>query len=377
MKTRIKQFMLVATLGVILSVVFVQVAQASFGEPNFDIAQPAEPCETPCTVTVTDKTVAQSENENEFTYEWDENHQNRHMFDQPLSIHTGSPECLNVKCNQAQWTYPSPGYYVIAEAINALREPSYLNESDFVERAITVVNPHELPPIILESPRIVSLPTVIEAASVNPNMYVNCIEGALRGLYSTAKFCNPYLIKRVGPDGSGLYHYLFRLPMAAPGEIELMFSAWGPSSRSEETYTITATGNAYQFGDVHTYYWPVLRNGEGKPVRKQGKPIKHVFELYYYAAMNSRVVVKLQVRQGNRWVTKKHAGASFLIQKEVPWWTRWGLQIFLRTAPRHNLRFIYEIKHGRKLLKRGRFSTKQICTPFAENNEGAEQYLHL
>ena len=356
MFTRLKQFTLVATLGILLSVAFAGTAVAT---PQGNFAVSSTRIVVGESITVTDTSTGTEGYE--VSYEWAKT--GYPNFD----VRAGSPECLNANCSQAQWTYSSSGTYQINEQLTWPGCSSMQGTCTGASNAVVVVDPADAPaPIILDSPTTVSLPTVLDVASPKPHLrFGGCIQPALHG--SEAEFCEPYLIKRVGPDAGGLYHYRFRFPMANPGVVELTFVAWNtnPEHADGQTFTLNVTGNAYRFGDVRSCYWRKALNSEGKPVQFGNRPVESVYDLYFYSVMDSRVVAKLQVRQNGRWVTRKTREGLFSThlaagQRVYSPWNRKHMRIHF-DPPGNDRRITYEIKHGRKLLKRGNLS-KQACT---------------
>ena len=348
-----KRFTLIALLGVLLSVAFAGTAQAS-PEVSFTVNPNRVVVGQP--ITVVDTT--SNPEELELTHEWA-----KAGFPN-YDVRAGSPECLNANCSQARWTYSSPGTYEIDELVSW---PGAPDGGISAEQKITVVSALDAPaPIVLNGPTTVGLPQVLDVMSPKPHLKTGgCAQPVLKG--TEWEFCEQYLVKRVGPDASGFYHYRFRLPMAYPGTVELTFVAWNesPEHADIQTFTINVTGNAYRFGDVRSCYWPTLLNPEGDPETFGGaRPIRDICELHYYAAMNSRVEVKLQAKEESRWVTKKVKKAEFRVStKTLSPWTRRDLRARLIPANLlgKNQRVIYEIKQGRKLLKRGNLS-KRRCT---------------
>lgn len=342
----------IAVLGVVfLGVAFAGTAQAD-PQVSFTVSPQRAVVGEP--ITVTDTT--SNPEGHELTYEWAKT-----GF--PYDVQAGSPECLNAECSQAQWSYSSPGTYEVTQLVNW---PG--GEGGSYQR-VTVVSAIEAPaPIILNGPTTVSLPTVLDVMSPKQRLINGgCAQPALHG--SEWEFCHQYLIKRVGPDPNGFYHYRLRLPMAYPGTVELTFVAWNqdPKQADVQTFTITVTGNAYRFGDVRSCYWPKLRRLDGGLKQRGIRPIRHVYDLHYYAAINSRVVAKLQARQGKRWVTKKATREQFALNKrDLSPWTRRSIQAHFgpkQRLDRKDWRAIYEIRKGRKLLKRGHLSKRRCTKP--------------
>ena len=236
---------------------------------------------------------------------------------------------------------------------------------------VTVVNPAEAPaPIVLTTPTTVSPPTVLEALSPKPHLVGRCSGRAIPGMGWSR--CEPYLIGRAGPDGSGLYHYRFRLPIAEPGVVEVTFSAWNtpgrfpfeliPEYADTQTFTLNVIGNAYQFGDVRTCRYPHFTEDW-----MGSKSLHNLFELDYYATMNSRVTLRLEVKRGHRWVTVKHARVpiSNLLQGAERSYSPWTIRSVWAQIAQHgslsrHQRITYQIKHGRKVLKHG-FLSKRPC----------------
>ncbi len=355
MFTRIKQGMLVATLGaVLLSVVFVGTAVAT---PAVSFTVSPSRVVVGGTVTVTDTT--SNPDGYTLTYKWAKTGYPNY------DVQAGSPECLNANCSQAQWTYSSSRTYEITELVSW---PGAPDGGISTYQTVTVVDPSDAPaPIILNGPTTVSLPTVLEMLSPKTHLDYQCTQPALAG--SDWESCGGNLIGRTGPDSGGLYHYRFEFPMANPGTVELAVSAWTTDSQHADgqTFTLNVTGNAYTFGSVHSCLYPVRLTANGQVQHAlNGQPIRNVYSLYYYAAMNSHVAVMLQVRRSNRWVTVKHKEATFNIYPQStgasPWTARY---LRVRFGPPNllgrNRRAIYQIKHGRKLLKQGHLSTR-ACT---------------
>ena len=289
----------------------------------------------------------------ELTYEWSSGN---------VIAKADSPECLNANCSQVRFTYSSVGSFIITERV---KWPGSPGSSVFQE--IKVVEASEAPaPIILNGPTTVSLPTVLDVMSPKPNMRSACIQPALRG--SEWEVCQLYLIKRVGPDPSGFYHYRFRFVMANPGTVEVIFGAWNvrEGAANSQIFTMNVTGNAFRFGDVRSCYWPRLKNDEGKIIGS-GWRTTNVYELRYYAAMDSRVVVKLQLREDHRWVTVERQSATWdgiAGFRLSPWTMRYiraafGPKYYRSTKPH---RALYQIRHGKRVLKQGQLTKKRRCT---------------
>ena len=323
-----KRFMI--TLGGVLLLSFAVpvVAQAS-PQVSFTVSPAHVVVGEP--VTVTDTT--SNPDGYELAYEWAKTGFPNY------DVRAGSPECLNAMCSQARWTYSSPGMYEITELVSWPGAPDGGISS---YQRVTVVDPADAPaPIYLTTPTTVSLPTVLEAVSPKPHLQNERLDrglvfGGCKSALSESAWgvCEPYLIGRTGPDASGLYHYRFRLVMANPGVVELTFSAWNapgrfpfeliPEYADTQTFTLNVIGNAYQFGDVRSCRYPNLMESW------MTEPLHNLFELDYYAAMNSRVTLGLEVRRGRRWVTVKHAVFSFWVKSprgiSSPWVIRsaWG-----------------------------------------------------
>lgn len=303
------------------------------------------------TITVTDTTP--NPEGLDFTYEWAKT-----GYPASYDVRAGSPECLNADCSQAQWTYATPGMYEIRMAVKWSSNPE---DSKGTYQRVTIVAAGEAPaPILLASPTTVSLPTVLEVLSPKRHMrFGGCIQ---KNLGEVAGYCEPYLIKRTGPDTGGFYHYRFRFVLVQPGPVEVGFSAWNkdPSQTDYQTFDLNVTGNAYRFGDVRSCHWPFLRKPNGDQVTTPGRlPVRNVYDLYFYSEKNARVTVSLQIREDGHWVTTQKRRKQFSGLVYSPW-SRKQMRIPFE-SPSSNRRITYEIKNGRKLLKRGMFSTKRCA----------------
>lgn len=355
MFTRITQFMLVAVLGGILSVVLFSGTAIAAPVPSFTVTPERAAVGDPITVTST----TSNPEGLDLTYEWAKAGYPNY------DVRVGSPECLNAECSQARWTYATPRLYGIELVI---KWPGN-SEGVGTNKTVTIVAAGEAPaPIYLASPTTVSLPTVIEVRSPKRRMIPwGCQQVPLKGSYRES--CKQYLVKRTGPDPEGFFHYRFRLPMAYPGVVELSFLAWNEdrSQADFKTFSVTVTGNAYRFGDVRSCYWPVLRNVENKRTTAPSGHSEHLYDLFFYSEKDVRVTVDFQVRKGDRWVTTRRRQETFSSrlssdgQVYSPWSRK---QVRVRfEPPTSDRRLTYQIKNGRTLLKRGTFSTTR-CRVF-------------
>ncbi len=374
MYTRLTQFTLVATLGMLLSVAFagMAVAAENVKEPvlSFSISQPSTV--VPSTVTVTD--TSSNPYSQELTYEWNKN--SPYFGDiNPIvepNIRAGSPECLNAQCSQARWTYDSPGTYQIEERV------SWPGGSSFIFQKVNVVSPIDAPAdIILAGPSSRPLPSDLEL--VSPKMHMRITEIGV----STCEGCavypeyDPYFLRRTGPDSSGLYHYFWRLVTAAPGPININARAWTTTERNadKKTVTVTATTGGLMFGGIRSCYSPTSGLGVGGGLQ---------FELGYYSQRNSTAVLLKQKRVGRHWVTRK-------VEREVypigyvkghgyhsPYWKRVISLRFLQddlSNPR--FRVLYRITRRKRILAQGHVSRRRCPIPLEPTSEELEPEIGI
>lgn len=345
--------MFVVLVGILLTGFAVPAVAQAEVQASFTVSPQRVVVGEPVTVTST----TSNPDGYELTYKWAKTWAD-------YDVQAGSPECLNADCSQARWTYDSPGEHGITLLVSW---PDAQDGGKSTSQRVTVIPASEAPaPIILNGPTTVGLPTVFDVMSPKPHMEAGCFQPALRG--SEWESCEQYFVKRTGPDAGGYYHYRFRLPMANPGAVELTFIAWNDDQAYADlqTFTVNVTGNSYRFGDVRSCYWPTLKNREGEIIGG-GWRTRNVYELRYYAAMNSRVVVDLQLREGRRWVTVERQSAvwqGIAGFKLSPWTMRYiraafGPKHYRSTKPR---RALYQIKRGKKILKKGQLTKKRQCT---------------
>lgn len=367
MGTHIKQFVLVVVLGVLLGTFFAGTASAAPPQPQVKITTSSSPCTAPCTVTL--EAVVEPNGET-YSFAWDKESSDQQSVDNRFQYNpmqyfypdvvAGSPECQNADCSKAQWIYSAPsqtGAYGIKVMVTS--QSGYSVNTT----GVVVIDPADAPaPIYLASPTTVGLPTVVEALSPKQHMKVDCFQPEFRG--SENEVCELYLVKRTGPDASGLYHYQFRFVLANPGLVEVGFSAWNTGNTDRQVFSLTVTGNALEFGDVRSCYWRKVLNEDGKPLTR-GRLTEHVYDLYYYSMKPTRAVVKFQVKKDGRWVTKRSKAVKFAptfgpgIDYSTPW-RRKHLRVDFG-PPKPGQRVTYQIKNGRELLKQGILS-KRACT---------------
>lgn len=159
--------------------------------------------------------------------------------------------------------------------------------------------------VTLAGPPVKWLPSALALFSTSPNLRIEGCHSSERVARAVLEPCDPYFVRSEGPDGSGFYRHVYRLPMALPGEIHLEAAAWSddPAAADYRELTFMAAGNRYDIGDVRSCFQPtVLAGGTGtRPYR--------LYRLAYYAAKDTIITLRRQrraARKGKRrWVTQK------------------------------------------------------------------------
>jgi hypothetical protein len=139
-------------------------------------------------------------------------------------------------------------------------------------------------------PTVRELPTELEFLSASPRLTAgfSCYTGTYP---SPIERCQAYLVALEDPDPSGLYHFRFNLPAAAPGDVHI--EARTPSG-GWLAVEITATNSGTVFGDARTCLMPGS-NAAGQVA----------FELGFYSQVSSTAVVFRQKREGDRWASPR------------------------------------------------------------------------
>lgn len=383
MFTRLKQFTLVATLGILLSVAFAGTAVAEPVSVHFSMTQSSNPCVAPCTITVTDETPGAADHAWDFHYNSDGWGGHSGFL---AEVTAGNSACLTPNCSQAKWTYDRPigsgplAYYQVAESVS--------NASGFDWKTVNVVEATDAPSeITLVGPSVKRFPNTLVLLSPKTNLRIeSCFTGDVHtgaGYYP----CKPYFVRKTGPDGSGLYHYAWRLPMAPPGEVKIEAIAWtGDEHNSDrKELTFTATGNRYRYGDFRSCFQPTV-TAYGK---HRNTELYRNFHLAFYAQMTTVSLLKFQsqVTQNGkpRWVTEdvertKHPNNP--LQGSSPYYRREavievpGDRVSTKGTPHgpHPVpfRIVYEVKAGRKVLKKGLLSRK-LCARSTEKEADGDR----
>lgn len=258
-------------------------------------------------------------------------------------VKAGDPLCANSVCSQVQVTFSQSGSVHILEAV--IKEGTTYPYTSWIGSVAPASDPPA--PITLVGPTAVSLPTVLEVLSPKNHLQLNnCRQPALAG--SVGEYCKAYLVKRVGPDAVGLYHYRLQLAVVAGlGDLTIEAVAWNaarnanawevPGYADRQSFNLNVVGNSLTFGLVRS-----CRGSSG-------------YGLYFFATMNTEVVAQFQIKEAKHWVTKRTKRKTFLNSALSPWGRRYfQAKPASQTSGRN--RVSYEIKHGRKVLKKGIFS---------------------
>jgi hypothetical protein len=223
--------------------------------------------------------------------------------------------------------------------------------------------------IVLARPGASPLPADLELLSSQAHMTIPRVFGCYTGdlLDPGRQDCEPYFLRREGPDASGLYHYLWRLPTAAAGEVHLEVIAWTDDrlSPDRETISFTATSSGIVLGDLHTCLVP--------KVRAEGGRLGY-FELAYYSRRSSTAVVLRQKRLHGSWGARELvARANFPVggssnDSFLPYLRRTiRLRVERSDLRKGRLRMTYYVLPGNDYgplgRRRGRPFSTQECVP--------------
>ncbi len=277
-----------------------------------------------------------------------------------LQFGAGDSHCIDPDCSRVQLIPTQAGRYNIAAS-------DYNDATSFVgstEHLLAVFDAtHPLPFQLISSPTI-ELPATIEVLSLAPKALVSrCTATAWIGTYWD--LCDPYLLKRTGPDSAGQYRFLFRLAVGPTGPVELQFVAEGRKLAGSESQELifNVTSSSKQFDYVGSCY-----KGNG------------AYSVIYYYTSSSMVMARLQVRRGRHWVTLKRSAHIYVPDSEPteadffgnpspeksPWFHRY---LYSNFGPASSLgperRILVEIRHGGKLIKRDLVS-KKPCNKLRE-----------